>query len=260
MELIQKGLYLLHEEKFIETNKTIYKIGKSDNIYSRVNQYPNGTIVYLIIESDNITKHETELIDLFNKKYKQIRYYGYEYFEGELETMKQTIIDYIQINNILENIKIINEAIKIERVNKDTNLPIPKYTQELYTKAKLNTISKNNTNVVDNSNNTSGGNANGETNDNIAGNLNNNTIVTNAKDNKNKKQFECSHCNRLFASKYSLERHYSVCKVFLLKQETINNNDNARFNKLVSIISDLIVDNRKLVNEYKKQMDNNSTF
>ena len=59
-------MYLLKEQKFIETNKNIYKIGKSDKIYTRLNQYPNGSLVYLIIESNNITKHESALIRIFN--------------------------------------------------------------------------------------------------------------------------------------------------------------------------------------------------
>ena len=323
MDLIQKGLYLLQEEKFIETNKTIYKIGKSDNIYSRVNQYPNGTIVYLIIESDNITKHETELIRIFTQKYKQIRYYGYEYFDGNLDSMKQSIIDYIKTNSILENIKIINQSIKIERVNRDTNLPIPKYTQELYTKPKLDIIKniKDNTNIVEKiidiniienlveteDNNLSENainiedtnlsenaikteNCNVSDNNNldidsaktcnICGksfdypylvdrhkngirkchkkNNNINITITVQQNNKlinnNIKKINCSHCNNKFASKYSLERHYNVCKLYLLKKATVDNNENDKFNKLVSIINDLIVDNRKLVNEYKNQL------
>ena len=31
---------------------------------NRVNQYPNGSIVYLMIESNNITTHETKLKEL----------------------------------------------------------------------------------------------------------------------------------------------------------------------------------------------------
>jgi len=283
MELIQKGLYLLQEEKFIETNKTIYKIGKSDNIYSRVNQYPNGTIVYLIIESDNITKHETELIRIFTQKYKQIRYYGYEYFDGNLDSMKQSIIDYIKldiIKNIKDNTNIVEKIIDINIIEnlvetEDNNLSENAINIE-DTNLSENAIKTENCNVSDNNNLD----IDSAKTCNICGksfdypylvdrhkngirkchkkNNNINITITVQQNNKlinnNIKKINCSHCNNKFASKYSLERHYNVCKLYLLKKATVDNNENDKFNKLVSIINDLIVDNRKLVNEYKNQL------
>ena len=94
--LISEGLYLLQEERFIESNKNIYKIGRSSNIYNRVNSYENGTIVYLIIECNNSEKNEAELIKIFNKEFKNIKYYGSEYFQGELLIMKNLIINHIK--------------------------------------------------------------------------------------------------------------------------------------------------------------------
>ena len=81
-EYFKSGIYLLKEHRFVENNTEIYKIGKSDNIYNRVNQYPNGSIVYLMIESNNITTHETKLKELFNKTFSRENYYGLEYFSG----------------------------------------------------------------------------------------------------------------------------------------------------------------------------------
>jgi hypothetical protein len=77
------------------------------------------------------------LIRIFNNKFILERYYGFEYFTGDLETMKQTIINYIMANCNEPEIKIINEPIIIERVNKITNVPISKDKQELYTKSKV---------------------------------------------------------------------------------------------------------------------------
>ena len=88
------GVYII---KF-PGKENIYKIGRSNNIYNRVNNYENGTIVYLIIECNNSENNERVLIDVFNKKFKKIKYYGNEYFQGDLFIMKTTIIDYIKNN------------------------------------------------------------------------------------------------------------------------------------------------------------------
>jgi len=137
--LISEGLYLLQEERFIESNKNIYKIGRSSNIYNRINSYENGTIVYLIIECNNSEKNEAELIKIFNKEFKNIKYYGSEYFQGELLIMKNLIINHIK-KNASDDINLIDMDIKITTVDKETDLHIPKYKQEIYSKAKLSII------------------------------------------------------------------------------------------------------------------------
>lgn len=139
--LIYEGIYLLREERFIETNKNIYKIGRSGHIYKRVSQYGNGTIVYLMIDCNDSEKHESELLKIFSNVFKSVKYYGNEYFMGELQDMKDTIIEYMK-TNINNEIKLINMEIKIENINKETDLPIQKHHQELYSKAKLSIISK----------------------------------------------------------------------------------------------------------------------
>jgi len=142
VELIKSGIYLLQEDRFIESGKNIYKIGKSEIIYSRLNHYPNGSVVFLVIESFDITKHETELIKIFNEKFIQERYYGLEYFMGDLNIMKEIIINYIKNNNNSNQIKLFKEPLKIERIIKGTKTYIPKEKQELYTKAMIEIIPK----------------------------------------------------------------------------------------------------------------------
>jgi len=137
--LIYEGIYLLQEERFIETNKNIYKIGRSKTIYTRVSNYENGSIVYLMVGCANSESIETELIKIFNNDFKLAKYYGNEYFIGDLEAMKDTIIEYIKTVET-DTIKLIDMEIKIEKVDKITELPIPKYKQELYIKAKLTTL------------------------------------------------------------------------------------------------------------------------
>ena len=137
--LIYEGIYLLREERFIETNKNIYKIGRSGNIYQRVSHYGNGTIIYLMVACNNSERYESELIKKFCNDFKCVKYYGNEYFMGDLHTMKNTIIDYMK-TNINGEIKLINMELKIEHINKETDLPIQKHYQDLYSKAQLSII------------------------------------------------------------------------------------------------------------------------
>jgi hypothetical protein len=146
--LIEEGVYLLQEERFIETHKNIYKIGRSGNIYKRVSQYENGTIVYLMIACNNSENIESNLINIFHKDFKGVKYYGNEYFMGDINAMKDTIIEYIKTTTD-NDIKLINMEIKIETVDKESDSPIPKYQQELYSQAEL-TIIKRNTNHSNN--------------------------------------------------------------------------------------------------------------
>ena len=141
--LLYEGIYLLQEERFIETNRNIYKIGRSNNIYKRVSSYENGTIVYLMVACNDSESIESELIKIFNEDFEGIKYYGYEYFMGDLAAMKDTIIEYIK-STTNNTIKLIDMDIKIETVDKETDMSIPKYQQELYSKAKLSLLNINN--------------------------------------------------------------------------------------------------------------------
>jgi hypothetical protein len=143
--LINEGIYLLKEERFIETNRNIYKIGRSNHIYERVSSYENGTIVYLMVACNDSKSIESELIKIFNKYFKNIKYYGNEYFYGDVIAMKNIIFNYIKKLSY-KYIEYINMDIKIQTVNKNNDISIPKHTQELYTKAQLTIYSISQTN------------------------------------------------------------------------------------------------------------------
>jgi hypothetical protein len=129
MSNIISGLYLLCEREFIKTNETIYKIGRSNDISKRINQYPNGSIVYLIIWCKDNLIHEHNLIKIFNIKFTNKKYIGTEYFYGNINLMKTIMIDYMK--NINNNFNIIDNEIIIERFHKDNNTHIPKYEQNI---------------------------------------------------------------------------------------------------------------------------------
>ena len=207
MNKISGGLYLLCEREFIKTNETIYKIGRGNDIIKRVNQYPNGSIVYLIIECENNIIHESKLIELFKKKFINEKYIGTEYFNGNIKLMKTTIIKYMKSN--LNKFNIIDNEIIIERVNKYKKINIPKYAQNIYNEniIKINKIEQNE--------------------------IKQNKIEQNEIEQKYNKNIinknNCSHCKNNFDNKYNLLNHLKICKYNITKNITkivINANNN----------------------------------
>ena len=236
MDLHFEGLYLIQVRECKTDNNEVYKIGRSKNLAKRIYQYPNGSIAYLIIECQDSKKHETELIKLFTSKYKLKRFYGNEYFMGNLDIMKQDIIKYV--NLLYNNVKIVNEPIKIYRYNED----------DVYVLPSERDIKKININVI--------------------------TYMEDRTCNRCKKKFDfpcqlerhnnstrkckiknnnniCSHCNITCSSKYNLERHYKTCKK---KQESntvqVYNNDGAN----------IIAQQNNVVEEENNNTDNSETI
>ena len=104
-----EGIYLVHVREFISTNKNIYKIGRSHDIDNRVRQYPKGSSIILMNNCINSVLCEKELIKLFKTSF-TITKFGTEYFEGDVDDMKDTI------NNYLRDMKI--EQKKTASINK----------------------------------------------------------------------------------------------------------------------------------------------
>ena len=98
-----EGIYLVHVREFISTNKNIYKIGRSHDIDNRVRQYPKGSSIILMNNCINSVLCEKELIKLFKTSF-IITKFGTEYFEGDVDDMKDTINNYLH-NMVLEQKK-----------------------------------------------------------------------------------------------------------------------------------------------------------
>lgn len=90
-------IYLVHETKFHNPHKDIYKIGRtSRNPRERTKEYEKGTTEILISECDDSFLCERELLDIFKQKFKQIFIYDrIEHFEGNKQAMKDTINNYL---------------------------------------------------------------------------------------------------------------------------------------------------------------------
>jgi len=116
-------IYLLQEREFVNSNKNVYKIGKTTQTNTkRFSQYPKGSILLLQIICINCNNCEKQIIQLFTQKYKLRKDIGNEYFEGNHHGM---IADFFEIVVLeqqhvgVENVVVIGEdafvAIDIEK-------------------------------------------------------------------------------------------------------------------------------------------------
>jgi hypothetical protein len=107
-DVIDSYIYLIQEREFIKTKEPIYKIGKSrQEPMKRINQYPKGSICLLHIICKDCDKIETELINIFKKKYEQMKEVGNEYFKGNFYDMIDDIYTYIKdegLKNVLSDL------------------------------------------------------------------------------------------------------------------------------------------------------------
>lgn len=114
-------IYLVYVREFLLQGLPIYKIGKTEDICSRIKQYPKGSILIYSCYSDNIKKSEDEIIKLFSTKFRQRKDIGTESFEGDLKQMIQfihTIVNFEQSYQI-QLIEKKNESNVIEKYDKD---------------------------------------------------------------------------------------------------------------------------------------------
>lgn len=108
-------IYLLQVREFIGT--TIYKIGRTQDIYSRYKSYPKNSILLFYSSCSNSVLVEKKIVNQFIKKYKQRRDIGTEYFEGDYVKMISDIINIISTDTILSisERKQIQESIQLRK-------------------------------------------------------------------------------------------------------------------------------------------------
>ena len=95
-------IYICYERELQLLQLPIYKIGRSTDIYRRINEYKKYSV---IISTFYCTEHvltETELIKIFTTKFKLCKNIGSEYFTGDLIEMQETILQYIKENKRLK--------------------------------------------------------------------------------------------------------------------------------------------------------------
>ena len=141
-----EGIYLLREREFIRLNEDIYKIGRSKHIKTRMNSYPKGSVIELMIGCVNSIQCEKDLLAIFRKKYIEHREYGAEYFEGNKLDMINTITRYL--NTPSANITL-QPADNIPLTEKDTSTGITHTSCSLY-REQHPVLHINNMKIIDN--------------------------------------------------------------------------------------------------------------
>ena len=101
-------IYLIWEREFWSQNINIYKIGKSkQENCRRLQAYPKGSRLIMIITVEHVDQTELELINIFKQKFIQRSDIGTEYFQGDCKSMIDIISKYAVApkNIIKKNIK-----------------------------------------------------------------------------------------------------------------------------------------------------------
>ena len=84
-------VYMIQEREYKNTN--IFKIGKTIQLlHKRMNSYPKDSINIISIKIINCNDIEKCLIKYFSENFKQRTDIGTEYFEGDLDTLKNAFI------------------------------------------------------------------------------------------------------------------------------------------------------------------------
>lgn len=113
MESKNEYVYLLREREFIKTNESIYKIGKTRNIYERMSNYPKNSDVIITMKVKNCDMMEKEIMKAFDDNFKQEKKIGREYYNGNEQNIKKKFCD--TINTIEEHNEIYINSIQNKR-------------------------------------------------------------------------------------------------------------------------------------------------
>ena len=90
-------IYLLKTREFVNCNKNVFKIGKSNKPgCSRTSDYPKGSVLFFLITVINEDLIERKAIDLFSKEFIRKKEYGNEYFEGEYIKMVRLLFKIVE--------------------------------------------------------------------------------------------------------------------------------------------------------------------
>ena len=131
-------IYILCIKAFLQKRHNIYKIGRTHDIFDRINGYPAGSKLFFTIFTTNVMFHERYIISKFSEIFIQRKDIGTEYFEGNVVTMIEKISNYITCNYEQAVFKSDYDVVKefIEQEGVDINMKT-KQIRELYKKSFL---------------------------------------------------------------------------------------------------------------------------
>lgn len=91
-------IYIFHIREFFTQNIPVYKIGRAIDIFQRKNGYPKGSKLLFCMEVSDMILIERELIDKLKQCCIQRTDLGREYFEGDINTIKQELMNICMIS------------------------------------------------------------------------------------------------------------------------------------------------------------------
>jgi len=93
-------VYILIEREFIKCKESVYKIGRTNDIKTRLQNYPKGSklLVSSIVADSKFV--ENQIIKTFKQKFKQRTDIGTEYFEGIFKEILKEFNDIV--NSVVE--------------------------------------------------------------------------------------------------------------------------------------------------------------
>ena len=88
-------IYLIQEREFIKGGEPVFKIGKTDQTKCRrLNSYPKGSEIIMIIKVTDHHLAERELLESFKHQFTHRTDIGSEYFEGDWQEMSTIIFQW----------------------------------------------------------------------------------------------------------------------------------------------------------------------
>jgi hypothetical protein len=95
----QNYIYCLMEREFLKSKESIYKIGKTNNIFKRFKQYPKGSKLIAFSEVKDCNKAEKDLITLLDSKLTRAPEIGREYYNCDVKILLKLFYE-IALDNL----------------------------------------------------------------------------------------------------------------------------------------------------------------
>jgi len=179
-------IYMLIEREMIRLDEPTVKIGRTAiSTKKRFAQYPNGSKLIASAEVDDCVDAETQLIKMFDSKFKQMKEYGREYYNGDMKQMQLCFHVFVTTLILeLEEEELEEEELEEEELEEEEN-ELDDRVDEI-----LNDLGLDNIQLA-------------ETPSMQILNITANTVVINNNTNEN----TCSRCKHSFSEKRYLDQH-----------------------------------------------------
>jgi len=83
-------VYMIKPRASVESNLSVYKIGRTNNLNLRFQQYAKGGEIKYVYPCHNSKELEKTVLETFKEKFSQRPDFGREYFEGNFDEMADT--------------------------------------------------------------------------------------------------------------------------------------------------------------------------